>query len=146
MKKLIILSNLFLFLFTIVSAQDASIKGTWTLDNIALSDFADAENAFTEESSFFAYFLDKTNKLDLSKTHLSMNVGGEMHLFDVKIKNGDLVLSYSNTVYIKKNDGPVETKSATGETVFKMRQEANKLILFRKNQTFYERYTFVSNN
>jgi hypothetical protein len=144
--KLIILSTFCLFLCLSVSAQETSIKGLWILDNIELSDFEDPENAFAEEASFFAYFLDKTNKMDLSQAHLSMNVGGEMHLFNVEIKNGELSLSFSNTVYLKKNDGPVETKSSIGETVFKIRQDATKLVLFRKNQTFYERYTFVPNN
>ena len=107
MKKLILLTNLFLFLFIILSAQETSVKGIWILDNIELSDFADPEHAFGEEASFFAYFLDKTNKLDLSNPHLAMNVGGDEHLFDVKIENSELLLSFSNTVYIKKNEGLV---------------------------------------
>jgi hypothetical protein len=146
MKKLILLTNLFLFLFIILSAQETCVKGIWILDNIELSDFADPEHAFGEEASFFAYFLDKTNKLDLSNPHLAMNVGGDEHLFDVKIENSELLLSFSNTVYIKKNEGLVETKSSMGETSFKIKQDANKLILFRKNQTFFERYTFIVAN
>lgn len=146
MKKIVLFACLLGLAFTNTFAQDIRVSGSWILDNVELSDFADTEFTFTEEDSFFAFYLDKANKLDLSQSILSLNVGGEQYTYEVKFKNGELLLSSSNTVYVKKNDAPVQTQLAVGETVFKVKQVGNKLILFRKNQTFYERYTFIAAN
>jgi hypothetical protein len=146
MKKLILVTVFILNVIQSSFAQDVKLEGIWVLDNIELSDFDEMAHAFTEAESFFAHFLDKTNKLDLSKPSISLVIGGESYTYDVMLNKKELHLSSSNTIYIKKNSQPVETKIALGETIFKIRKEGDKLILFRKNETFYERYTFIAAN
>lgn len=133
-------------LFTgLVKAQGESVIGTWTLDEIILEDFIDEDHVFTKEESFFGYYLNPNESLRITDTYMPIVIGEEQQNFTYKIQGSQLVLSQSNNVLIQ-TDGKVEQKTTQGETAFKIKISKNKLVISRRNETFFESYTFLKNN
>ena len=136
----------FLCLFTgLVQAQGESVIGTWTLDEIILEDFIDEDHVFTKEESFFGYYLNPNELLRITDTYIPVVIGEEQQNFTYEIQGSQLILSQSNNVLIQ-TDGKVEQKTTEGETTFKIKISKNKLVISRRNETFFESYTFHKNN
>ena len=136
----------FFCLFTgLVQAQGESVIGTWILDEIILEDFIDEDLVFTKEESFFGYYLNPNKSLRITDTYMPIVIGEEQQNFTYKIQGSQLVLSQSNNVLIQ-TDGKVEQKTTQGETTFKIKISKNKLVISRRNETFFESYTFLKSN
>ena len=143
--KLYFILPLFCFFTGLVKAQGESVIGTWTLDEIILEDFIDEDHVFTKEESFFGYYLNPNKSLRITDTYMPIVIGEEQQNFTYKIQGSQLVLSQSNNVLIQ-TDGKVEQKTTQGETTFKIKISKNKLVISRRNETFFESYTFLKNN
>ncbi len=119
--------------------------GTWILDEIILEDFIDQDLVFTKEESFFGYYLNPNESLRITDTYMPIVIGEEQQNFTYKIQGSQLVLGQSNNVLIQ-TDGKVEQKTTQGETAFKIKISKNKLVISRRNETFFESYTFLKSN
>ena len=133
----------FFCLFTgLVKAQGESVIGTWILDEIILEDFIDEDLVFTKEESFFGYYLNPNETMQITETTMEVVVGG-MHVnCDYRVEGAKLILSQDNNVMILK-DGELTNQVSSGETDFRIKISDGLLILSRRNITFFESYTFL---
>jgi len=133
----------FFCLFTgLVQAQGESVIGTWILDEIILEDFIDEDLVFTKEESFFGYYLNPNETMQITETTMEVVVGG-MHVnCDYRVEGAKLILSQDNNVMILK-DGELTNQVSSGETDFRIKISDGLLILSRRNITFFESYTFL---
>ena len=129
----------------LVQAQNSQLIGSWQLDEIVLEDFIDEDHTFPIEESFFGYYLNPNEALLITEAYMPVIIGEEQQNYSYAINGSKLVLSQSNNVLVQSN-GKVEQLTSQGETAFKMKLSKNKLVLSRRNETFFESYTFFKNN
>lgn len=137
--------SIFCLFLSFAQAQNEQLIGQWTLDEIVLEDFIDDDHVFTPKESFFGYYLDPNQSLMITDTYMPIIIGEEQQNYTYAINGAKLVLSQSNNVMIKQN-GLVEHQTTQGETTFKIKISKNKLVISRRNETFFESYTFLKNN
>lgn len=139
-----------LAIFTLCSvlltfSQENKLVGQWKLDAIELKDFSSEDLVFTPEESFFGNYLNSNEALNIELDKFPVVVGGDMVLYDYTLEGSKLKLSFSNTV-VRLKDGKQEEFTKEGESEFKLKVSPNKLIISRRNETFFESYTFSKLN
>ncbi|MEJ6695201.1 MAG: hypothetical protein QNK51_05175 [Chitinophagales bacterium] len=122
-------------------SQDNKLEGNWILDAIELREFNDSDLSFAKEESFFGYYLNRSEILAIQDQRFPVVIGGDLINYSYELRGSNLILNNSNTVIILK-DGQEETISKSGESEFKIKVTKKTMIISRRNQTFFESYTF----
>tara|TARA_B100001093_G_C26823039_1_gene1012749 strand:+ start:978 stop:1418 length:441 start_codon:yes stop_codon:yes gene_type:complete len=126
-------------------SQDNMLEGNWMLDAIELREFTDSDLSFAKEESFFGYYLNRSEVLAIQDQRFPVVIGGDLINYNYELKGSNLILKNSNTVMVSK-DGKKETISKSGESEFKIKVTKKTMIISRRNQTFFESYTFSKIN
>lgn len=123
-------------------AQSKSLQGNWILESAQITDVLNANENISAENSFFAFYLDKENKLTINEENFPVSLGGEVVNYTYSLTKRDLILELSNNVYIKRDNEKTESINSSGTTVFHYTLRGNRLKISRTNNTFKENYFF----
>lgn len=143
--KFYLILPFFCFSLGLLQAQNGQFIGSWTLDEIVLEDFIDDDHVFPQEESFFGHYLNPNESLRITDTYMPVIIGDEQQNFTYELNGSKLILTQSNNVMVQK-EGKIEHLTTQGNTEFKVKLTKNKLVISRRNETFFESYTFHKNN
>lgn len=122
-------------------AQENNLIGDWHLLDVEVIDISQSKEV-DPINSFFAYYLDETQQLQISSTHFPVMLGGLLHNYTYELSNKQIKLFYINNVIVKDNDGQHHQFESEGYTKLDYYIEGNLLVISLRNHTFTEKYTF----
>jgi hypothetical protein len=139
MKQLISFCALFLFPI-LIFAQGKNIDGKWQLTsfNNNTSNLSVENN----EYCFWCQLNDPNNLVYISKGKLKANLNGEDLLFDVEVKDKEIVLKKNQLVEIELNGEKLPNQNVKSFTNYSFIRGGKSLTLTNQNSPTKEVYTF----